>query len=133
MARLTGIPNGLSSFIIDSGALLKTANYTVIEHTDSGKTFVSKHDNMVYTLSDLINAVGNVITFVNSAADGTAKMSISPLSADGIAYLGSPQNNKDVINTKATAKCGDFITLASFEESGAWQVTSVRGIWSMEA
>ena len=131
MARLTKFPNGLSSFLVDSNAVEKTANYTVIITTDSGKTFTSETDGVVFTLPSI--AIGNTITFVNNAVDGTAGFTISPAALDGITYAGSSTDDKDLINTKATAKRGDFVTLASLDGVVAWQVVAVRGIWAKEA
>ena len=37
--KLTMFPNGLGSFFVDSNAVIKTANYTVVVNDDSGKTF----------------------------------------------------------------------------------------------
>jgi len=129
--RTTAFPNGLSSFLVDSNATLKTANYTVVISTDSGSTFTSTLDAIVYTLPSI--AIGNVVTFINLALDGGAKLSISPAAADGITYDGSSTDNKDLINTKATAKYGDFVTLASIDGTVAWQVVAARGIWAKEA
>ena len=131
MARLTKFPNGLSSFLVDSNAVEKTANYTVIITTDSGKTFTSETDGVVFTLPSI--AIGNTITFVNNAVDGTADLTISPAALDGITYAGSSTDDKDLINTKATAKRGDFVTLASLDGVVAWQVVAARGIWAKEA
>ena len=78
-------------------------------------------------------ATGNTITFVNMADDGQAKLSVSPAAADGVTYAGSSTDNKDLINTKATAKKGDFVTLASLDGVVAWQVIAVSGIWAKEA
>jgi hypothetical protein len=131
MARLTKFPNGLSSFLVDSNAVEKTANYTVIVTTDSGKTFTSETDGVVFTLPSI--AIGNTITFVNNAVDGAADLTISPAALDGITYAGSSTDDKDLINTKATAKRGDFVTLASLDGVVAWQVVAARGIWAKEA
>ncbi len=128
--RLTNYPNGIQSFFVDNGSVEKTSNYIVVITADSGKTFVSKLDGMVYTLPSI--AIGNTVTFVNMAEDGQAKLSVSPAALDGITYAGSSTDNKDIINTKATAKKGDYITLASLDGVVAWQVVSVRGIWAKE-
>ena len=129
--RLTAFPNGLASFSVDSNSTIKTANYTVIITTDSGKTFVSTLDAIVYTLPSI--AIGNTITFINMAEDGQAALNISPAAADAITYAGSSVDNKDLINTKATAKKGDFVTLASLDGVIAWQVVDARGVWAKEA
>jgi len=129
--RLTVFPNGLASFLVDINAEEKTANYTVIINTDSGKSLASDLDGVVFTMPSI--ATGNTITFVNTAEDGTAELNISPAAADGINYIGSNTDNKDLINTKATAKKGDYVTLASLNGTTAWQVVAVRGVWAKEA
>ena len=130
MSRLTTFPNGISSYLVDNESVAKTANYTVIITTDSGKTFTSELDGVVFTLPSI--AIGNTIEFVNMAEDGTAAFNISPAAADGITYAGSSSDNKDLINTKATSKRGDSVTLASLDGTVAWQVVDVRGIWAKE-
>ena len=129
--RLTAFPNGLATFLVDNNAEIKTANYTVVTTTDSGKTLVSTLDAIVYTLPSI--AIGNTITFVNMADDGQAALNISPAAIDGITYAGSSTDDKDLINTKATAKKGDFVTLASLDGVVAWQVVAARGIWAKGA
>ena len=131
MSRLTNFPNGLSSFFVDSNSETKTANYTVIIDTDSGKTLTSSLDGIVFTLPSI--AISNTITFVNMAPDGTAEMNISPAALDGITYVGDSTDDKDLINTKATQKQGDSVTLASLDGVAAWQVVAVRGVWAKEA
>tara|TARA_R110002096_G_scaffold150844_1_gene312976 strand:- start:53 stop:463 length:411 start_codon:yes stop_codon:yes gene_type:complete len=128
--RLTAFPNGLATFLVDNNAEIKTANYTVVITADSGKTLASTLDAIVYTLPSI--AVGNTVTFVNMAEDGQAAINISPAAVDGITYAGTAVDNKDLINTKATAKKGDFVTLASLDGVVAWQVVDVRGVWAKE-
>ena len=130
MSRLTNFPNGLGSFLVDSNAVAKEANYTVVITTDSGKTFTSETDGTVFTLPSL--AIGTTDTFTNNAVDGANTLTISPAAADGITYAGSSTDNKDLINTKATSKRGDSVTLASLDGTVAWQVVAVRGIWAKE-
>ena len=131
--RLTAFPNGLASFLVDSNAEVKTSNYTVIVNDDAGKTFTSTLDGFVASLPALTGGGGNTFTFVNMANDGEAEFSLSPISIDGISYKGSFSDDKDLINTKATSKKGDYVTLASFDGVVAWQVVAVRGVWNKEA
>ena len=93
----------------------KSSNYTVVATTDSGKTFVSATDGVVFTLPAI--ATGAVFKFVNAAEDGTNTLTISPNASDGIDYAGSKTDDKDVINTKATSKQGDFIVIASLSST----------------
>ena len=108
----------------------KTSNYTVTT-ADSGKTFVSSTDGVVFTLPAI--AIGYSFKFVNNGTDGTNALTISPNSADGITYAGSSTDNKDLINTKATSKQGDYVVISSLDGTVAWQVTEVRGTFAKEA
>jgi hypothetical protein len=105
----------------------KTSSATLTT-ADSGKTFVSATDGVVFTLPAI--ATGAVFKFVNAAEDGTNTLTISPNASDGIDYAGSKTDDKDVINTKATSKQGDFIVIASLSSTTHWSVTSVRGVFA---
>jgi hypothetical protein len=132
--RFTKFPNGVETFVVDSNCTVKDSAYTVVANTDSGKTFITFTDNMVFTLPAI--ALGETYTFINGAEDGAAKLSISPNAADGIMYLNSATDNKDLINTKATAKKGDFVTLSAVYTGATldyWTVTNIRGVWAKEA
>ena len=108
----------------------KKSNYTVTT-SDSGKTLVSETDGVVFTLPAI--AVGYSFKFVNNAPDGANALTISPNASDGITYAGSSTDNKDLINTKATSKQGDYVVIASLDGTTAWQVTEVRGTFAKEA
>lgn len=108
----------------------KTSNYTVTT-ADSGKTFVSATDGVVFTLPAI--AVGYSFKFVNNGTDGTNALTISPNAADGITYAGSSTDDKDLINTKATSKQGDYVVISSLDGTVAWQVTEVRGTFAKES
>ena len=109
----------------------KTSNTTLNCCTDSGKTFVSSTDGVVFTLPAI--ATGAVFKFVNAAEDGTNTLTISPNASDGIQYAGSATDDKDLINTKATSKQGDFVVIASLDSTTNWSVTSVRGVFAKES
>ena len=109
----------------------KDSNYTVvINNGDSGKTFLSNTKDVVFTLPAI--AIGNVYTFVNTGADGQNNLTISPDGDDGLLYLGSLTDDKDVINTLATSKVGDYITVASLNSVVFWTVVDVQGVWAKE-
>ena len=118
---------GVTGFNIEQ----KDSSYTVVISTDSGKTFLSNTTDVVFTLPAI--AIGNVFTFVNTAADGGNNLSISPNSSDGILYLGSLTDNKDVINTASTSKVGDYVTIASLNSTVFWTVVDVQGVWAKES
>ena len=107
----------------------KDSNYTVvINNGDSGKTLLSNTTVVEFTLPAI--AIGNVYTFVNTAGDAGNNLTISPNSSDGILYLGSLTDNKDVINTASTSKVGDYVTIASLNSTVFWTVVDVQGVWA---
>ena len=108
----------------------KEANYTV-QNADSGKTFTSSTDGVVFTLPAI--SIGRVFTFVNTGADGTNALTISPNANDGILYAGSLTDNKDIINTKGTSKVGDYIVCASLNSTAHWTIVDVQGVFEKEA
>jgi len=119
---------GVTGFNIEQ----KDSNYTVvINNGDSGKTLLSNTKDVVFTLPSI--AVGNVYTFVNTGADGQNNLTISPASIDGILYLGGLVDNKDLVNTLATSKVGDYVTIASLNSVVFWTVVDVQGVWAKEA
>jgi len=117
---------GVTGFNIEQ----KDSNYTVVISTDSGKTFLSNTTDVVFTLPAI--AIGNVFTFVNTAADGGNNLTIDPDTNDGILYLGSLTDNKDLINTASTSKVGDYVTLASLNSTAFWTVVDAQGVWAKE-
>ena len=119
---------GVTGFNIEQ----KDSNYTVvINNGDCGKTLLSNTKDVVFTLPAI--AVGNVYTFVNTGADGQNNLTISPVSIDGILYAGSLTDDKDLINTQATSKVGDYVTLASLNSTAHWTVVDVQGVWAKES
>ena len=117
---------GLTGFNLEN----KSSNYTVTA-ADSGKTFTSATDGVVFTLPAI--SIGRVYTFVNTASDGTNTLTISPNANDGILYAGSLTDDKDIINTKSTSKVGDFIVCASLNSTAHWTVVDVQGVFAKEA
>jgi hypothetical protein len=65
-----------------------------------------------------------------TGSDGTVLVTVAPNASDKISGLAfTAQDNKAALNTKATAKVGDFITLVSDGVDG-WSVVAARGIWA---
>ena len=118
---------GLTGYNIEQ----KDSNYTVVITTDSGKTFLSNTKDVVFTLPAI--AIGNVFTFINTGADGQNNLTISPNASDGILYAGSLTDDKDVINTQATSKVGDFVKIASLNSTAHWTVVEAQGVWAKES
>jgi hypothetical protein len=85
----------------------------------------------VVTLPVTATALDNV-TLLNVAPFGTAQISADPAAADKI--MGpdlAGTDNKDLINTLATARRGDFVTLRAGHADG-YTVTGLKGTWAAE-
>lgn len=70
-----------------------------------------------------------------TASSGTAGFQMSPNASDQVqgGVSGSAVDNKDIINTKATSKIGDEVTVANVGETNGPIVTAIRGVWAREA
>ena len=109
----------------------KTTHTVTANELAAGMTFTSSTDGVVFNLPAI--SIGAVISFVNTAQDGSNALTISPNANDGILYAGSLVDNKDLINTKATSKVGDFVVLASLNSTAHWTVVDVQGVFAKEA
>lgn len=109
---------------------LKTLDYTVLA-SESGTIFKIATDAKTFTLP--ATEAGLEYTFINSGADGAVLLAISPQAADAIHGRAlTSVDNKDLLNTKVTAKEGDTVTLAGDGVDG-WFIVAVEGIWAKEA
>lgn len=103
-----------------------------LDAEDSGKVFFVDTDGLTITLPATTSGLGGV-KIVNIGAFGTVGVTISPAATDMI--LGpdiTGAANKDLINTKATAKRGDYVVL-DFGNSNSYVVTEMVGTWTREA
>jgi len=118
--------------LVHSSADVETLTQAkTLDAQDTGKIFESALDSMVYTLP--ATAYGYTFTFVNTAADSSAKLSISPHSDDKI--MGpdiAGVDDKDLINTAATQDKGDTVTLVG-DGSLGYYVHYIHGTWAAEA
>ena len=60
-------------------------------------------------------------------------MTISPNASDGILYVGGLVDDKDLINTQATSKVGDYVKIASLNSTAHWTVVEAQGVWAKES
>lgn len=110
----------------------KSANYTMTE-ADSGKTTYIDTDGVVITLPAAGAGIFYNYRFVNVGEDGQVGFSISPNAADKIMGIGlTSADNKDLINTKATAKKGDTVEIFGDGVNG-WIVSYAAGQFDREA
>lgn len=106
-----------------------SANKT-LDIEDNGKLFVVDTDAVVITLPAVATPVNAVI--MNGGAFGTVAVNISPNASDKVQGPDLPgTDNKDLINTKATARRGDFAKLVTGDANGAL-VSELRGTWATE-
>lgn len=126
--RATVFPNGVRTFARDARSEVKTGSYTAVL-ADSGKTIIMEATGTV-TLPSAATSGGMVITVVNNADDGTL-VQVSPNAIDNIPYANDATDDKDLINTAATALKGDYVVLL---QSGTnWVISDIQGIWAKEA
>jgi uncharacterized protein YcgI (DUF1989 family) len=132
MANTTG-PSGQAQVNI-------TANKTLAA-TDCGTVQNVVQDGLTITLpaaaSGLIFQVrnGGVAPATGAAgavSDGTVLVTVAPNGSDVINGLGFVATaSKAALNTKATSKVGDMITLVG--ASGNWYINDAHGTWARQA
>lgn len=117
--------------IIDDYAQKETvADNKTLDDGDCGVIQNVTVDAKIVTLPATV--VGYSYTIRNGGADGTVAVTVSPNASDKIFGNGfTATDNKDAINTKATAKKGDYIKLVGDGVNG-WMITEVAGIWARE-
>lgn len=109
---------------------------------DSGKVFLMATDAKTFTLPATVKGVR--YTFINSGTATNNLVTVSPVAADGIAgtitlagtvVILDGTVNKNVINTKATSKTGDNLTIIGTGVTGtkAWFKLTSDGIWARQA
>jgi hypothetical protein len=107
-----------------------SATYTT-DIEDTGKTLFVDTDAFVITLLTYAAATAHRIKVVNIGAFGTVAVSIDPAAGDLIA--GPDDTGADgglMVNTKATARRGDYVVLTSGGDNG-YIVEEIRGIWTI--
>ena len=106
-----------------------SANKT-LDIEDNGKIFFVDTDATITTLPATATPVNAKI--VNIGAYGAVAVNLSPQAVDKVQGPDLPgTDNKDLINTKATAKRGDFVVLTTGDANGP-VVAELRGTWATE-
>lgn len=103
--------------------------------TDAGTVQNFTVDGLTATLPAVAAAnVGLTLTFRNGGANnGDVGFTVAPNAADSMNGLGfTAANGKGAINTKATARPGDEITVVSSGSTGAggWYITNAVGTFA---
>lgn len=121
-------------------SLLKTVSTTSsLAYIDSGSIIAVATDAIVITLP--ATKAGVEYTFVNTGANAANVITISPIAADGIAGVITLAGtvvvrpgtvDTDLVNTKATSKVGNTVTIVGTGITGvkAWIIKGSTGIWA---
>ena len=132
---LKGIANGAAG-VSGLTAVTLTTDTTLAVNTHSvqvGKYVDIATDAQTLTLPAVV--VGASFVIVNTAAPGSAKLTISPNSSDKflVDIAGAAgTDNKDGILAKATQDQYDYIHLVGLTSAG-WYISDVRGTWVDES
>jgi len=108
-----------------------SANKT-LDAEDTGKLFWVDTDAFTITLPVIATGLDGFMV-VNGGSYGTIAVTLSPAAADMI--LGpdiTGADDKDLINTKATAQRGDFVILGGNDADG-YAVQALKGTWARQA
>jgi hypothetical protein len=111
--------------------VLAVAANVTLDIQDVGKLLVVTADAKTITLP--ATAAGMNFNIINGGAFGTIAVNVSPNASDKI--MGADvagTNDKDQINTKATAAPGDYLVLVGGNADG-YVITHKRGTWAEEA
>lgn len=102
-----------------------------LDAEDSGKVLFVDTDAKTITLP-AVEGMGG-IKIVNIGAFGTVAVTVAPNAADMIEGPDiTAANDKDLVNTKATACRGDYIEL-DYGDANGWVVRDIKGTWAREA
>lgn len=118
-----------------------TASVT-LDETGFGKDYNVGTDALVITLPAITaQNYGAEFTFRNIGAAGNNIITLSPNASDKIVgtittaaadVTLTGTANKDLINTKATSKAGDFVKLRAVS-ANTWYIEQAVGVWAREA
>jgi len=105
------------------------ASTKTLDAQDSGKAFYVTVTSVI-TLPSIEGMSG--IRLICGGAYGTVQISASPAAGDMIEGPDiSAANDKDIINTLATACRGDYIDL-DYSDANGWVITAMKGTWARE-
>lgn len=101
-----------------------------LDNQDTGKVFFVTTDAKTITLPAV---EGMACRVVNAGAYGTVLVTISPNANDGVKGTDlTNTDDKDLLNTKATANRGDMVELEYADATG-WTMRRLVGTWAKEA
>lgn len=91
--------------------------------TSAGATFIVRNGGVKVTNGP-----------AGTGSNKTVLVTLSPAAADKIqgGVTGTATDNKDLLNTKATSRVGDFVQIVGDGVDG-WIVQAISGTWAREA
>lgn len=111
---------------------VKTANFTLTA-AQSGGTYLCDAADIVVTLPATVAGVQYTFIIGPNGLATVTGLSLSPVAADAIHGNGlTSVDNKDLINTAATDREGDFVTIVGDGVDG-WFIVAINGTWAKEA
>jgi hypothetical protein len=124
------VVNFVDPYSAHGGVYETVADNLTLDIQDNGKVLFVTTDAKTITLPVVATVVN--CTIVNIGAYGTVAVNISPQSADMIhAPNIAGTDDKDLINTKATAQRGDLCTIRTGDATG-WVVSNLKGVWAKQ-
>ena len=111
---------------------VSAATLTIAYATHMGRPVIAKQA-CVFTLPAVADVKGD-IWIINGAGDGI-EISVSPNASDKFVWDiagAAGTDNKDIINTEATAKLGDYVKLR-YASADGWAIKEFGGTWADEA
>lgn len=132
-----GLGNGVNYENIDTAKTLAVADNGVVQNVVTDGITITLPATAAAGLFYFTIRNGGVAASSaigsSTGTDASVLLTIAPNASDKITGLTfTAADNKAALNTKATAKVGDFITLVSDGVDG-WTVVSARGIWARAA
>jgi hypothetical protein len=109
-----------------------------VQANEAGQEFNIATDALVISLPAITaNNIGMEFLFRNTGADGNNIITLSPAATDAIhgtvaAIQSGGVDNKDWINTKATANKGDWCTIKAVALTD-WYLSGGDGVWASES
>jgi hypothetical protein len=116
----------------NEGFLAETVSDNLtLDAQDSGKLLWIDTDAKTITLP-AVEGMSN-IRIMNGGAFGAVAVTVSPNANDMVESVNvAGVDNKDIVNTKATACRGDYIDL-DYSDANGWVVTRMVGTWVKES
>jgi hypothetical protein len=106
------------------------ADDLTLDVQDVGKALIVTVDAKIITLPATAAGLGP-IAIINGGADGAIAVTISPNSNDKIMGPNiAGADDKDLVNTKLTAKHWDYVILSPDVAGNGWQIHAIRGTWA---